>query len=39
MLGAHGVDAEAAYLQKPFLPKAIIDKVAELLLRARSPKA
>ncbi len=36
MLGAHGVDAQAAYLQKPFLPQAIIDKVAELLLPARS---
>ncbi|MDR4478136.1 MAG: ATP-binding protein [Nitrospira sp.] len=35
MLVSHGVDAQAAYLQKPFLPQAIIDKVAELLLPAR----
>jgi CheY-like chemotaxis protein len=32
MLVSHGVDAQAAYLQKPFLPHAIIEKVAELLL-------
>jgi CheY-like chemotaxis protein len=31
MLVSHGVDAQAAYLQKPFLPQAIIEKVAELL--------
>ena len=31
MLLSHGVDAQAAYLQKPFLPQAIIEKVAELL--------
>jgi signal transduction histidine kinase/CheY-like chemotaxis protein len=31
MLETHGVDARAAYLQKPFLPQAIIEKVAELL--------
>ncbi len=35
MLVSHGVDAQAAYLQKPFLPQAIIEKVAELLLPAR----
>ncbi len=35
MLGAHGVDAQAAYLQKPFLPQAIIDKVGELLEAGR----
>lgn len=32
MLGSQGIDAEAAYLQKPFLPQALIEKVAELLL-------
>jgi hypothetical protein len=31
MLGSQGIDAEAAYLQKPFLPQALIEKVAELL--------
>ncbi|MCW5799043.1 MAG: response regulator [Nitrospira sp.] len=31
MLVSHGVDAQAAYLQKPFMPQAIIDKVAELI--------
>lgn len=35
MLVAHGVDAQAAYLQKPFLPQVLIDKVAELLVPAR----
>jgi signal transduction histidine kinase len=36
MLVSHGVDARAAYLQKPFLPQALIEKVAELLLPASS---
>jgi two-component system cell cycle sensor histidine kinase/response regulator CckA len=36
MLVSHGVDAQAAYLQKPFLPQAIIEKVAELLSPTRS---
>lgn len=31
MLVSHGVDAQAAYLQKPFMPQAIIEKVAELI--------
>jgi signal transduction histidine kinase len=35
MLTSHGVDAEAAYLQKPFLPQALIERVAELLLAGR----
>lgn len=35
MLASHGVDAQGAYLQKPFLPQAIIDKVAELIPPAR----
>ena len=35
MLVAHGVDAQAAYLQKPFLPQALIERVAELLLPGR----
>ena len=32
MLGSQGIDAQAAYLQKPFLPQALTEKVAELLL-------
>ena len=36
MLVAHGVDAESAYLQKPFLPQALVEKVAELLLSSPS---
>ena len=36
MLVSHGVDAQAAYLQKPFLPQAIIERVAELLSPTRS---
>ena len=32
MLVSHGVDAQAAYLQKPFLPQVLIERVAELLL-------
>ena len=35
MLVSHGVNAHAAYLQKPFLPQALIEKVADLLLPAR----
>ncbi|MBI4002789.1 MAG: response regulator [Nitrospira defluvii] len=35
MLVSHGVDAQAAYLQKPFLPQALIEKVGEILLPAR----
>lgn len=35
MLVAHGVDAQAAYLQKPFLPQVLIEKVAELLVPVR----
>ncbi len=31
MLHSQGLDAMAAYLQKPFLPQALIDKVTELL--------
>ncbi|MBX3235942.1 MAG: response regulator [Nitrospiraceae bacterium] len=31
MLHSQGLDAKAAYLQKPFLPQALIDKVTELL--------
>lgn len=39
MLVSHGVDAQAAYLQKPFLPQVLIEKVAELLLPGRpSPR-
>lgn len=38
MLVSHGVDAEAAYLQKPFLPQALIERVTELLLAGRPVK-
>jgi CheY-like chemotaxis protein len=36
MLGSQGIDAQAAYLQKPFLPQALIEKVAEILLPSSS---
>jgi two-component SAPR family response regulator len=35
MLVSHGVNAHTAYLQKPFLPQALIEKVADLLLPVR----
>ncbi len=37
MLTSHGVDAQAAYLQKPFLPQTLIDKVADMLLPQSPP--
>jgi DNA-binding response OmpR family regulator len=36
MLPSQGLDSAAAYLQKPFLPQALIEKVADLLPPDRS---